>query len=60
MPQDEKEERVKIAFHYISKHSTMKWAGAFIKDLKRCNQSSEHSKFMVIGFGLNLTFIKTR
>ena len=35
MPPEEKEQRFKIAFNYISKHSTLKWAEAFLKDLKR-------------------------
>jgi trehalose 6-phosphate synthase/phosphatase len=35
MPQDEKEQRLKIAYNYISKHSTYRWAEAFLKDLKR-------------------------
>lgn len=32
---EEKELRFKIAYNYISKHSTLKWAEAFLKDLKR-------------------------
>lgn len=32
---EEKEQRLKIASNYISKHSTYKWAEAFLKDLKR-------------------------
>jgi trehalose 6-phosphate synthase/phosphatase len=35
MPPEEKEQRLKIASNYISKHSTYKWAEAFLKDLKR-------------------------
>jgi trehalose 6-phosphate synthase/phosphatase len=37
MQKDEKEQRIKIAFNYISKHSTLKWAEAFLKDLKRAH-----------------------
>lgn len=51
---EEKEQRFKIAFNYISKHSTLKWAEAFLKDLKRSHQPCENvSKYMVIGFGLH-------
>jgi trehalose-6-phosphate synthase len=32
---EEKEQRFKIAFNYIEKHSTLKWAEGFLKDLKR-------------------------
>lgn len=35
MPAEEKEQRLRIAYNYISKHSTYKWAEAFLKDLKR-------------------------
>jgi trehalose 6-phosphate synthase/phosphatase len=35
MPQDEKEQRLQIAYNYISKYSTYRWAEAFLKDLKR-------------------------
>jgi trehalose 6-phosphate synthase/phosphatase len=35
MSSEEKEQRFKIAFNYISKHSTLRWAEAFLKDLKR-------------------------
>jgi trehalose-6-phosphate synthase len=37
MSPEEKEQRFKIAFSYISKHSTLKWAEAFLKDLKRAH-----------------------
>ena len=61
MSAEEKEQRMKIAFNYISKHSTLKWAEAFIKDLKRSHQPSgdTSSKYMIIGWGLNQTIIKT-
>jgi len=42
MPQDEKEQRLKIAYNYISKHSTYRWAEAFLKDLKRSHQPCEN------------------
>ena len=41
MPSEEKEQRLKIASDYISKHSTYKWAEAFLKDLKRSTQPCE-------------------
>lgn len=54
MSMEEKEQRFKIAFNYISKHSTLKWAEGFLKDLKRAHQPCESvSRYMVIGFGLN-------
>ena len=59
MPPNEKEQRIKIASNYVERHSTLKWAESFLKDLKR-TRAPEKSKYMVIGFGLNLTFIKTR
>lgn len=41
MTADEKEQRMKIAANYIGKHSTYKWAEAFLKDLKRSHQPCE-------------------
>jgi len=35
MSLEEREQRLNIAFSYINSHSTMKWADAFLKDLKR-------------------------
>ena len=60
MSAEEKEQRMKIAFNYISKHSTLKWAEAFIKDLKRSHQPSGDatSNYLIIGWGLNQTIIK--
>ena len=52
MNKEEKEQRMKIAFNYISKHSTLKWAEAFLKHLKRARPTGE-SKYMWIGLGLN-------
>ena len=61
MPSEEKEQRFKIAYNYISKHSTFKWAEAFLKDLKRSHQPCENvSKYLILGLGLNQTLIKTR
>ncbi len=37
MSPEEKEQRLKIAYNYISKHSTYRWAEAFLKDLKRAH-----------------------
>lgn len=37
MPPLEKEQRFKIAYNYISKHSTLNWAEGFLKDLKRAH-----------------------
>lgn len=37
MSSEEKEQRFKIAYNYISKHSTLKWAEGFLKDLKRAH-----------------------
>jgi hypothetical protein len=52
---------MKIAYNYISKHSTLKWAESFLKDLKRAHNPNENmSKYMMIGLGLNQTLIKTR
>jgi trehalose-6-phosphate synthase len=55
MPSEEKEQRFKLAYNYISKHSTLKWAESFIKDLKRSHLSvgENLSNYMMIGFGLN-------
>jgi trehalose 6-phosphate synthase/phosphatase len=41
MSPEEKEQRLKIASNYISKHSTYRWAEAFLKDLKRSHQPCE-------------------
>jgi trehalose 6-phosphate synthase/phosphatase len=35
MSMEEREQRIKIAANYIGKHSTYRWAEAFLKDLKR-------------------------
>jgi len=62
MQPEEREQRFKIAYNYISKHSTLKWAEAFLKDMKRSHQplGDGLNKYMIIGFGLNQTIIKTR
>ena len=57
MPQDEKEQRLKIAYNYISKHSTYRWAEAFLKDLKRSHQPCENdgtSLGVALGSGLDV------
>ena len=59
MPKEEKEQRIKIAYNYISKHSTLKWAESFLKDLKRAHPNDNTSQYMLIGLGLNQTLIKT-
>jgi trehalose-6-phosphate synthase len=41
MSLEEREQRIKIAANYIGKHSTYKWAEAFLKDLKRSHQPCE-------------------
>ena len=35
MSEVEKEQRLQVAYNYISKHTTLKWAAAFLKELKR-------------------------
>lgn len=37
MATDEKEQRAKLAYDYISTHSTLNWAESFLKDLKRAH-----------------------
>lgn len=41
MPPEEREQRLKIAQNYVDKHSTYRWAEAFLKDLKRAHQPCE-------------------
>jgi len=60
MGTDEKQLRMKEAQKYIDTNSTLKWSAVFLKDLKRASLNNENAKYMVIGLGLGLTFIKTR
>ena len=62
MSPEEKEQRFKLAYNYISKHSTLKWAESFIREMKRSHLGvgENLTNYMIIGFGLNQTIIKTR
>ena len=35
MSEDEKEQRLSISYNYVKEHSTLKWASAFLRELKR-------------------------
>ena len=35
MSEDEKEQRLQISYNYVKDHSTLKWASAFLRELKR-------------------------
>ena len=38
MTTNEKLDMIEQAFHYLDKHSTLKWAHNFLRDLKRSHQ----------------------
>ena len=35
MSEDEKEQRLQISYNYVKDHTTLKWASAFLRELKR-------------------------
>lgn len=63
MSEPEKSQRLQIAYNYIEKHSTLKWAAAFLKELKRNSDRqsgySEESNLFFTGVGLMATLNKT-
>ena len=53
---EEREQRLEIAYSFIEKNSTQKWAAGFIADLKRntikLRQTEFHRQNKLVGLGL--------
>lgn len=56
----QKIQRMEQTLAYIQNHSTQKWAQNFLTTVKMCKASMEDFDYKQIGFGLNLSVIKTR
>lgn len=51
MSEEDKLEMVETALPYLERHSTLKWAHSFLKDLKRSHQPTNLSYFMGATYG---------
>ena len=63
MGEDEKEQRLSISYSYVKEHSTLKWASAFLRELKRNadiqTAHSEDANLVFTGAALNRILVRT-